>query len=137
MLEIYCQKVSHKIEKYIREKVKELSRDGAIIGISGGLDSAVVTGLAVRSLGKERVFGLILPERDSSPLTIEHAKLVAKKFDVSFKVIKITYLLRKMGVYRLYPPTFFTPRTVQDRYVLRKHEELKPVSYTHLTLPTN
>jgi NAD+ synthase len=125
MLEIDCQKVSQQIELYIREKVKELRRDGAIIGISGGLDSAVVTGLAVMALGRERVFGLIMPERDSSPLTVEHARLVAKQFNIPFRVVRLTPLLRQMGIYRFYPPVFFIPRAIQNRYVLRKHEELK------------
>ena len=125
MLEIDCQKVSQQIEAYIREKVQELRRDGAIIGISGGLDSGVVTGLAVRALGRERVFGIIMPERDSSPFTVEHAKLVARHFKVPFRLVKLTPLLRQMGVYRLYPPAFFIPRAMKTRYVLRKHEELK------------
>src|SRR5690606_6641891 len=51
----------------IREiTARQLHRRGLVVAISGGIDSSASVALAVRALGPERVFGLILPERDSS-----------------------------------------------------------------------
>jgi NAD+ synthase len=50
------------IESFIRQKLIEYSRDGAVIGLSGGLDSAVSAVLMIRSLGKERVHLLNMPK---------------------------------------------------------------------------
>ncbi len=54
------------IVDFIRGTVLKWGYRGAVIGISGGIDSAVVAKLAVDALGKKNVFGLLMPERDSS-----------------------------------------------------------------------
>ena len=46
--------------------LQPLRRKGAVLGLSGGIDSSVAAALCVRALGPERVFGLFMPERDSS-----------------------------------------------------------------------
>ena len=56
------------IEDFIRDSMKKLKRNGAVIGLSGGLDSAAAAMLAVRSLGKEKVGLLYMPEKDSNPI---------------------------------------------------------------------
>ncbi|HOI35031.1 MAG TPA: hypothetical protein PLU98_07300, partial [Mesotoga infera] len=58
--------IKERIVKFIEKSVRENDYRGAVIGISGGIDSAVVGKLAVEALGRQRVFGLLLPERDSS-----------------------------------------------------------------------
>jgi NAD+ synthase len=75
------------IEQFIKEQVQESRSTGLVIGISGGIDSTVAAFLSVRALGKERVFGLLLPshttpdedERDAMEvvreLGIEHARI--------------------------------------------------------------
>ncbi|WGS65867.1 NAD(+) synthase [Marinitoga aeolica] len=112
-----------KIESFIEEKIKEYEYNGAMIGISGGIDSAVVGKLCVEALGKENVKGLILPERDSSPETIEDAKLVCDFLGIDYKIVKISPILRKIGVYNLEPPTFFIPRKIQENYVKKEFEK--------------
>ena len=52
----------------------QLRRKGVVVGVSGGIDSSVVAGLAVRALGKERVFALFTPETDSSSDSLQRDK---------------------------------------------------------------
>ncbi|MDD3840563.1 MAG: NAD(+) synthase [Clostridia bacterium] len=90
--------------------------NGAIIGISGGVDSAVAGKLVVDAIGKEKVLGVLLPERDSSPDTLQDSILVCDFLGIDYKVINITGLLRKAGVYSLKPPAFIFPKKVQKNY---------------------
>ena len=98
-LKINSKKVCDKIEFFIKEKVKELNRQGIVIGLSGGIDSAVVAYLSVRAVGKENVLALLMPERDSSPDSIKDAKLVAKNLGIETKVIDLKKPLASLGVY--------------------------------------
>ena len=67
ILNIDCEAEANRIAARMVEIVgSELRRRGVIIAISGGVDSAVCAALAVRALGTSKVFGLMLPERDSS-----------------------------------------------------------------------
>lgn len=78
------------IEAFIRSKTEEANASGAVIGISGGLDSALVTMLCVRALGKERVLGVMMPEKGSSPQDLEHGLLVARRAGIEHMVVDIT-----------------------------------------------
>ncbi len=109
---------------FIRDSVTKYSYKGAVIGISGGIDSAVVGKLAVEALGKGKVFGLLMPERDSSRDTIKDSKLVAKFLGIDFKVKRITSTLRAIGSYKLQPSAFLIPQTIKEKYVKHKWEEL-------------
>lgn len=78
----------------IRELVFDvLKRRGVVVGISGGIDSAVVTHLCARALGPERVLGLLMPERDSSTETLALSRSVAESAGVAFELEDITPLL--------------------------------------------
>jgi NAD+ synthase len=55
------------IEKFISDTVAESGAQGVVLGLSGGLDSSVVLKLCVNSLGKDKVLGLILPQKDITP----------------------------------------------------------------------
>jgi len=54
-----------RICSFIRQQVREMRREGAVVGLSGGIDSALAAAVCVKALGKEKVFGLILPEKES------------------------------------------------------------------------
>jgi NAD+ synthase len=61
------------IAAFLRSHVASARAKGVVVGVSGGLDSAVVAALAVRALGKERVLAVMLPAPDSNPQDKEHA----------------------------------------------------------------
>jgi len=66
---------------WIRDQVESSGLDGVVVGLSGGIDSATVAGLAARGLGSDRVLGAIMPAH-SQPLDVEHAQLVADTFKI-------------------------------------------------------
>ncbi|MCD6551864.1 NAD(+) synthase [Thermotoga sp.] len=114
---------------FIKEKVKEYGYRGAVIGVSGGVDSAVVLSLCVQALGKDNVFALILPERDSSKDSVRDAIDLCKTLGVEYRKRSITPILRKIGVYRLFPPRLFFPESVVKRYVMNKWNSLSEDPY--------
>ncbi|MEX2706820.1 MAG: NAD(+) synthase [Candidatus Freyrarchaeum guaymaensis] len=110
LLELDYEQISEKIEDFIRSSVKSFERNGAIIGLSGGLDSSVVATLSVRALGRDKVFGLIMPERDSETRNIKDAERLAKKLKIDYEVLDITPILRKIGIYEILPDSIVKNR---------------------------
>ena len=78
-LEINCRQEEQRIITFIQKTIAGLHRKGAIIGLSGGLDSSVCAHLLAKALGKKKILALLLPERDSSPVHHQHAHMVADK----------------------------------------------------------
>jgi len=76
------------------------SRRGGVIGISGGIDSSVTMALAAKALGPEKLLGVMLPEKDSSPDSEEMATRLAAKFGVKAIVENITGALDGFGCYQ-------------------------------------
>lgn len=74
-------------------------RKGAVVALSGGIDSSVVAGLCVRALGPERVFGLHMPERDSSDDTLELSTSVSDAFGMDSAYEDISGILDAYGCY--------------------------------------
>lgn len=95
--------VCSEIGRFIKDKVEELHRDGVILGLSGGIDSAVVTYLASRAVGATNVLCLILPEKHSSTESRQHARLVVDRLGVNAHEEDLTPKLNTFGVYRLVP----------------------------------
>jgi NAD+ synthase len=63
-----------------------LKKRGAVVGISGGIDSSVTLGLCVRAFGPNRVVGIMMPEHDSNPDSLELATELANKLGVEYIV---------------------------------------------------
>jgi NAD+ synthase len=79
---------------------KDLNRRGLVVAISGGVDSAVSAALSVRALGAKRVFGLLLPEKDSSSESLTFGRLVAEQLNIEYMVHDIAPALEAIGCYR-------------------------------------
>ena len=88
------------IEKFVKDEILiEFQRKGAVIGISGGIDSAVMASICTKSVNPEQVLGLIMPEKESDPSSEIFAKKIANQLDIETKVIDITSILESFGVY--------------------------------------
>ena len=83
----------------IRQQVGELRRRGIVVGLSGGIDSSVVTALCARALGPERVQVLLMPERDSSSESRSLGQLLTAKLGTPCIVEDIAPTLAAAGCY--------------------------------------
>lgn len=90
--------VNQEIQKNIIHYQKEFKKQGAVIGLSGGLDSAVVTVLCVQALGKEKVKVLLLPDSESKREHLRDALDFARKLKIKWKIIHITPLMRALHI---------------------------------------
>lgn len=122
VLKIDVKKVAFDLEKEIRNREKELHREGIILGISGGIDSAVAAALAAGAAGRENVLGLMLPERDSHKESRTDAIEHAKSLGIKIREVDIESMLRKLGIYKLFPEPLFMPRKVIEKYVKKQYE---------------
>jgi len=91
------------LENFIREHVDKLERDGVILGLSGGIDSAVVAELCKRAVGPERTLALLMPEKDSEKEHVQDALDFGKGLGIETRLINITPYLKKMGIYKFAP----------------------------------
>ncbi len=78
----------------------ECKRRGLVVALSGGIDSSCVAALATRALGKAKVFGIHMPERDSSAETIKLSRSVSDTFGFDSVLEEITPVLDGYGCYR-------------------------------------
>ncbi|SDR26068.1 NAD+ synthase [Natronobacterium texcoconense] len=77
------------ITSFIQERVDAAGTDGAVLGLSGGIDSTLTAHLAVEALGAENVHGLVLPARVSGDDNMSDAERVAQDLEMSYDVIEI------------------------------------------------
>jgi len=102
ILNIVPEKEITSISTFLRnELLKHYRRSGVIVGLSGGVDSSVMASLAVAALGKEKVFGLILPEKESNPVSAQYAAIHAEKLGIAFFTKDISSIVEAVGGYGL------------------------------------
>lgn len=76
----------------IKDYFKKLGFKKAVVGLSGGIDSAVTFALAARALGHENVYGILMPSQYSSSHSIDDAKQLAENLGAPYEVISIKEL---------------------------------------------
>ncbi len=96
MLEIDPKETTEVIVEFIRTYAENAERKRLLIGLSGGLDSAVVAKLAERALGKENIYALFLPELSTPLEDFEHAHLIANDLDIHYETIDISPLVHSV-----------------------------------------
>ena len=90
----------HEIVEALRHQVgTTLGRAGAVVAVSGGVDSAVCAALAVRAFGPSRVLALALPERDSDPASLALARELTERLGIELVTEEITPILEGAGCY--------------------------------------
>ena len=100
-LRIDCAAEVEKISRWMVDAVgTRLHRRGVIIALSGGVDSSVCGALAVRALGASKVFGLLLPEHDSSSRSADLGTQVAEQLGIKYQLEHIGPTLEAIGCYR-------------------------------------
>jgi len=85
------------ITAFISSKAKDADVAGAVVGMSGGLDSSVIANLCARALGKDRVMGVMIPDDQSDPQDLEHAIPVIKSLGMEHRVVDITESVTAFG----------------------------------------
>lgn len=78
---------------FIREEVRSAGFEKVVLGLSGGIDSAIVAFLAVKALGPENVLGIMMPYKSSSRESLEDAERVVEATGMRVKKIEITDML--------------------------------------------
>jgi NAD+ synthase len=100
VLEIDAEIEVESIAKWLREAVSRiLRRRGLVVAVSGGIDSSCCAALAVRALAPERVFALIMPERDSDGDSAVRAEALAEHLGIEVETIDIAPILTAIGCY--------------------------------------
>ena len=77
----------------------KLHRRGLVVAISGGIDSSVATALSVEALGRRKVFGVLLPETESSSESLERGTQLAEHLGIDYVVKHIGETLQAIGCY--------------------------------------
>ncbi|MBK7228616.1 MAG: NAD(+) synthase [Ignavibacteriales bacterium] len=109
----------------------KLKKRGAVVGVSGGIDSSIVLALCAKTFGPDKVLAIMMPERDSSPESKELATLLCEKFKVPYILEDITdavhgfgcYARRDEAVKRVFPE--YDPKTYKMKIVLKDDKEAK------------
>jgi NAD+ synthase len=127
ILKLDCQETAYEIQNFIKNEVfNKFKKKGAIIGLSGGIDSALSAALCVKALGAENVIGLILPEKETNPCSIDYAKLHAKQLGIKTFHIDITSILISFDVY-----------SKKNEIIMKIFPEFKEDMRYRLILPQN
>lgn len=95
------EKETARIGEWIRGLLRtHLRKRGLVVAISGGIDSSVCAALAVRAVGRDKVFGLLMPEKDSSSESVTKGRMVAEFCGIEHLVTDIAPALEAIGCYR-------------------------------------
>jgi NAD+ synthase len=118
---------TERILQYLQETVHhKFRRQGGVVGISGGIDSSVCLALAAKAFGPERVVGIMLPEKESSPDSAMLAQKLADRFGVQTLTENISGALDGFACYQR-----------RDEAIQRVIPEYQPGWAMKIVLPTN
>ena len=116
-----------KLSKFILEQVRGVyRRKGIIVGLSGGIDSACMAAIAVYTVGKEKVVGLVLPEKESNPVSAQFAIKHAQDLGIEYRQVDISPTIESVFSY-----------TQRDEFLQKLVPEYKPGYKYNITLPTD
>jgi len=126
-LKIDAEKVADHICDEISKQIgSAMKKRGAVVGISGGIDSSVVAALCVRAIGAGKVLGVMMPEKDSVSESKTLAIELAEKFGFETVVEELTGGLDGLGCYRR-----------RDEAIRQVFPEFNDTYKCKITIPTN
>ncbi len=127
VLKIDPAEEAEKISRFVAGEAKgSYRRTGVVVGLSGGVDSAVMADLAVLAMGREHVYGLILPEKESNPVSSRYARMHAEKMGIQYREVDITPTVESVVSY-----------SARDEFIRRLVPEYAPGCRYNITLPTD
>jgi NAD+ synthase len=102
LIRLDCQKIIPEITAKLKEQIfVTMRRGGAVVGVSGGIDSSTVVALCCKAIGPEKVVGISMPDKDNSKESKDMAKELADKYGFSYLNVDITPALEGAGCYKL------------------------------------
>lgn len=87
------QAVRRQLVGFLRSYLSDTGAAGYVVGVSGGIDSAVVAALAVEAVGAPKVLGLLMPHATSDPVDAEHGQLVCHHLGIGCETVDITRIV--------------------------------------------
>ncbi|MCX7830574.1 MAG: hypothetical protein N2445_05900 [Acidobacteria bacterium] len=90
---IDCNKALEKMKAFLQRHLKKSRKERFIVGLSGGIDSAVATSVVAESLGKERIVVAKMPYKTSSPQSEKDANLIIEKYNLKSYRIDISQIV--------------------------------------------
>lgn len=87
------------LRHFIKEQIVGFKKKGAVIGVSGGIDSAVILTLCVQALGAENVFGMLLPEKESAASSTPLGAEICESLGVAYEEVPISPILEALDIY--------------------------------------
>ncbi|WP_407381471.1 NAD+ synthase [Methanobrevibacter sp.] len=93
--EINVEKTKDDIVEFVQNKVSEANADGLVVGLSGGIDSTLAAFLACEAVGKENVFGIVMPSTTTPTEDKLHGTTIAQLLGIQFKEIAIDSILNE------------------------------------------
>lgn len=100
VLDLDLEAEAQRIAGRMRDIVRRVHKRGLVVAMSGGIDSSVCAALAVRALGPGKVFGLLLPERDSADDSTRRGELLTRHLGIQHRCENIAPALEAIGCYR-------------------------------------
>ena len=92
-LDLNLKDIHNELVEFLRENFKKAGFSKAVLGLSGGIDSALVAYLLMDALGKDNVLAIMMPYKSSNPDSLNHAKLVVEDLKINAKTIEITDMI--------------------------------------------
>ncbi|MBE6511071.1 MAG: NAD+ synthase [Methanobrevibacter millerae] len=92
---IDVEKTKDDIVKFVQNKVSEANADGLVVGLSGGIDSTLAAFLACKAVGKENVFGIVMPSTTTPTEDKLHGTTIAQLLGIKYKEIAIDSILNE------------------------------------------
>lgn len=100
-LDIQCDWVERLLIAFLRKEASKFGFSRVLLGLSGGIDSALCAALAARAFGPEHVLGVLLPYRSSNPASEADARTVAQHLRIPVRRVEITEMVE--GYFRAVP----------------------------------